>query len=135
MANECSLYYKRVFQALEVGDSKEAERIFWAGILTGICEQVMMRVKPAGMVTAQTEKAEQIAAIVCDVYQLHCMRLDKPTGGYEIWVCRLDDEETTAALAQLKTGRLDWGQYHALRGRLCGYPEEAIRHYTDGVWP
>jgi hypothetical protein len=135
MANECSLYYKQVFQALGVSESKEAEYIFWAGILTGICEQVMMQVKPAGMVSAQTEKAEQVAAIVSEVYQLHYMRLDKPTGGYEIWVCRLDDDASIAALDQLKSGQLNWGQYHALRGRLCGYPEGAIRDYTDGVWP
>lgn len=135
MANECSVYYNKIIAALTEADIVQPEQVFWAGVFAGICEQVMMKVKPAGMVTSYSSQAEESSRIVADAYKLHRERLDKSAGGFEIWVCRPDDAETQRDIARLMAGGLDWGEYHALRGRLCGYTDDVIRTYTEGVWP
>jgi len=135
MENECSVYYMRAIAALsEVGISQPAE-MFWAGVFAGICEQVMMKVKPAGMVASDMSRADEASSIISEVYKLHREIIRKPGGAFEIWVCRPDDKSTLADLARLIAGGLDWGAYHALRGSLCGYSDEVIRTYTEGVWP
>lgn len=133
---ECTHYYRRVIDALlEKGVEHPAET-FWAGVFVGICEQVMMKVKPAGMIGSEMPRCEEISQVVADIYGLYWIRLDRPgSDAYEIWVCRRDDRTTIEELGLLRQGGLSWGEYHRLRGKLCGYSEELIRAYTDGTWP
>ncbi len=135
MTNECSVYYVRSVTALEEAGIRQPGEMFWAGVFAGICEQVMMKVKPAGMVSSDIPRAEDASRIVAAVYRLHREVISKPAGGFEIWVCRPDDAAARSDLTRLMSGGLNWGEYHALRGRLCGYSEEIIRTYTEGVWP
>lgn len=135
MSSECTAYCVQAIKELSAVDVKDPTETFWAGFFTCLCEQVMMRVKPAAMVDSEMPRAEEVTRVVAAVYDLYRERLEKPTGGYEIWVCRPDDEDTLADLTRLREEGLDWGEYHSLRGRLCGYPSTMIRRYTDGVWP
>jgi len=135
VANECSVYYKQAIDSLIAAGIKEPADFFWAGVFAGICEQVMMKVKPAGMIGSDMPHAEEATRLIAEVYRLHRERLDKPTGGFEVWVCRKDDEEALLNLKRLQSGGLDWAEYHALRGRLCGYTDDMIHAYTEGIWP
>lgn len=135
MASDCTAYFNRVISQLAANGITNPADTFWAGVFAGICEQVLMKVKPAGMVGSEMPRAEEITSIVTGIYRLHRERLDKPTGGFEVWVCRSDDEATLNDLKRLSAADLDWDEYHALRGRLCGYSDAVIRKYTEGVWP
>lgn len=133
---ECSHYYRQAIDRLiERGIDHPAET-FWAGVFVGICEQVMMKVKPAGMMTSEMPRCEEITEIIADVYGLHRVRLDRPgEETFEVWVCRRDDPVTIDELDRLQKGGLSWGEYHQLRGKLCGYSDDLIRAYTEGTWP
>ena len=133
---DCTRYYRNVIDALVDRGIMQPSETFWAGVFVGICEQVMMKVKPAGMMGSEMPRCEEITQIVADVYGLHRVRYDKPGDeGFEVWVCRRDDTATREALERLGRGGLSWGEYHRLRGQLCGYSEDLIRAYTDGAWP
>lgn len=133
---ECSHYYRRVIDALMREEINHPAETFWAGVFVGICEQVMMKVKPAGMMGSEMPHCDKISKIVADCYGLYWTRLDKPgSDEYEVWVCRRDDRQTIEELAKLRQGGLSWGEYHTLRGKLCGYSDDLIRAYTEGVWP
>lgn len=96
-----------------------------------------MKVKPAGMMGSEMPRCEEITRIVADVYRLHRIRLERPgSERFEIWVCRRDDQTTIDELNKLsQPGGMSWGEYHRLRGKLCGYSEDLIRAYTEGTWP
>lgn len=134
--SECTFYYRRVIdRLLEDGIDRPSET-FWAGVFVGICEQVMMKVKPAGMMGSEMPHCEEITRIVADVYGLYWTKLDRPgSEAFEVWVCRKDDRATIDDLARLGERGMSWGEYHRLRGMLCGYSEDLIRAYTDGAWP
>lgn len=133
---DCTQYYRRVIEALmERGIDHPAET-FWAGVFVGICEQVMMKVKPAGMMGSEMPRCEEITKAVADIYGLHWVRLERPgSERFEVWVCRKDDTATLEELGRLGETGLNWGEYHRLRGELCGYSEDLIRAYTEGIWP
>jgi len=135
MANECTVYYQRAITALNDAGIRNPAEMFWAGVFAGICEQVMMKVKPAGMVASDMPRATETSSIVAEIYHLHREVINKPGGGFEVWVVRPDNASALADLERLVAGGLDWGEFHALRGRLCGYSEDVIRTYTEGVWP
>lgn len=134
--SECSYYYRRVIERLlEQGVNHPAET-FWAGVFVGICEQVLMKVKPAGMMGSEMPHCEEITKTVAEVYGLYWTRHDRPGAeSFEIWVCRLDDQVTIDDVERLGEPGMSWGEYHSLRGRLCGYSEDLIRAYTEGTWP
>lgn len=113
---ECSHYYKQSLDRLMQLDIVRPEETFWAGVFVGICEQVMMKVKPAGMIGSEMPRAEEITQAIAAVYGLHWMRLDRAgTERFEVWVCRPDDAETIAELTRLGDRNLSWGEYHRLR--------------------
>ena len=133
---DCTRYYQRVLETLAKQGIDQPAEVFWAGIFVGICEQVMMKVKPAGMIGSEMPRCEEITKAVADIYGLHWVRLDLPgSERFEVWVCRKDDAETQKALSRLGEPGLSWGEYHRLRGELCGYSEDLIRAYTEGIWP
>ena len=133
---ECSHYYRRVIDALVQHGVSRPEETFWAGVFVGICEQVMMKVKPAGMMGSEMPRCEEICRIVAETYGLHWTRLDRPgSDTFEVWVCRRDDRATIEELARLRRGGMSWAEYHTLRGKLCGYSDDLIRAYTEGTWP
>lgn len=133
---ECTHYYRRVIDELRSKGIDHPSETFWAGVFVGICEQVMMKVKPAGMMGSEMPRCEEITTIVADVYGLYWARLERPgSERYEIWVCRADDAATIEELKRLGSSGLSWGDYHRLRGQLCGYSEDLIRAYTEGSWP
>jgi len=133
---ECSHYYRRVIDALLQKGISHPSETFWAGVFVGICEQVAMKVKPAGMMGSEMPRCEEISKIVAEAYGLHWTRFDRPASErFEVWVCRRDDLATIEELQRLHEGGLSWGEYHTLRGKLCGYSEDLIRAYTEGTWP
>lgn len=133
---ECTHYYQRVIDRLAKAGIHHPDEYFWAGVFVGICEQVMMKVKPAGMMGSEMPRCEEISRIAAEVYGLHWTRLERPgVDEFEVWVCRIDDRTTIEELAKLKGGGLSWGEYHTLRGKLCGYSDDLIRAYTEGTWP
>lgn len=133
---ECTEYYRKVIDVLVQSGVDQPSETFWAGVFVGICEQVMMKVKPAGMMGSEMPRCEEITRIVADVYGLHRVRLERPGAErFEIWVCRRDDHTTIEELDRLGASGMSWGEYHQLRGKLCGYSEDLIRAYTEGAWP
>lgn len=133
---DCTQYYRKVIDALIARGIDHPSETFWAGVFVGICEQVMMKVKPAGMIGSEMPRCEEITQIVADIYNLHRVRLEKPGDErFEIWVCRRDDTTTMEELEKLQEPGMSWGEYHRLRGKLCGYSDELIRTYTEGTWP
>lgn len=136
MVSECTHYYQRVIENLVARGIERPDETFWAGVFVGICEQVMMKVKPAGMMGSEMPRCQEITQVIAETYGLHWIRIDRPgTNKYEVWVCRRDDRTTIDELAKLAEGGMSWGDYHTLRGKLCGYSEDLIRAYTEGVWP
>ncbi len=134
--SECTHFYQRVVDALKENGIDDPAETFWAGVFVGICEQVMMKVKPAGMMGSEMPRCEETSRVVADTYGLYWTRLDRPgSEKYEVWVCRRDDRTTIEELSKLREGGMSWGEYHTLRGKLCGYSEDLIRAYTEGAWP
>ncbi len=134
--SDCTYYYRRVIDRLLESGVERPSETFWAGVFVGICEQVMMKVKPAGMMGSEMPRCEEITRVVADVYGLYWTKLDRPgSESFEVWVCRKDDRATIQELARLGESEMSWGEYHALRGKLCGYSEDLIKAYTEGAWP
>lgn len=133
---DCTHYYTKAIDRLIDAGINEPTETFWAGVFVGICEQVMMKVKPAGMMASEMPHYDEITEVISDVYGLHRVRLDRPgTDKFEIWVCRKNDPVTITELSKLGSGGLSWGDYHRLRGKLCGYSDDLIKAYTEGTWP
>ena len=63
---DCTQYYRKVIDALAGRGIHEPSETFWAGVFVGICEQVMMKVKPAGMMGSEMPRGDH--QIVADVY-------------------------------------------------------------------
>lgn len=103
---------------------------WWEGYMTCLAEQVHNGAKPAAVLSMETvqdpelrERLYRALARIAAVYDLDVV----PRQG-ELWLVREEDEATHAAVETVPPPTAG-PEAHRIRGRLCGYSEEAIEGY------
>lgn len=103
---------------------------WWEGYMTCLAEQVHNGAKPAAVLSLETvqEPALKERLFVALAHIAAAYDLDVVPVRSELWLVREEDEQTRAAVESVPEAT-DRPEDHRIRGRLCGYSEEAIEGY------
>lgn len=103
---------------------------WWEGYMTCLAEQVHNGAKPAAMLSMETvqDPALQGRLFVALAHIAAAYDLDVLPVRSELWLVREEDEKTKVSVDSVP-GTTDSKEDHRVRGRLCGYSEEAIEGY------